>query len=109
MDEDPRGKNRIWLEADKFICLFHGRLVKRTFQDVLGETPLQKGVRQIVHKHMGQGDPMGPFEGNWHPEDITPKEQMVLERRGFVPPSQPDLKDMIQKQVEKEVEWHMYK
>ena len=106
VDEDPRGKNRVWLEADKFICLFDGRLVKRSLQDVLCENPLQKGVREIINKHVG--DPMGPFEGNWQP-DVTPKEQLVLEQRGFVPPSQSDLKDMIQRQVEKEVEWHMYK
>ena len=106
VDENPRGKNRVWLEADKFICLFDGRRAKRSFQDVLTENPLQKGVREIINKHVG--DQMGPFEGNWQP-DVTPKEQMVLEQRGFVPPSQSDLKDMIQRQVEKEVEWHMYK
>ena len=64
--------------------------------------PLEKGVRKIIDKHMG------PFEGNWQP-DVTPKEQLVLEQRGLVPPSQSNLKDMIRKQVEKEVEWHMYK
>ena len=46
VNEDPRGKDRVWLEEDKFICLFDGRLVKCTFQDVLTETPLQKGVRR---------------------------------------------------------------
>ena len=46
VDEDPRRKNRVWLEEDKFICLFDGRMVKRTLQDVLTETPLQKGVRK---------------------------------------------------------------
>ena len=106
MDEDPRGKNRIWLEADKFICLFDGRLVKHSLQDVMIETPFQRGVREIVNKHVG--DQMGPFEGNWQP-DVTPKEQLVLEQRGFVPPSQSDLKNMIHDQVEKVVEWHMYK
>ena len=101
-DQDPRGKNRVWLEADKFICLFDGRVVRRTFEDVLKETPLQRGVRQSIDQHMG------PFEGNWSPE-VTPKEQMVLERRGLAPPNQSDLKDMIRNQVEREVEWHMYK
>ena len=66
------------------------------------ETPLQRGVRKSIDQHMG------PFEGNWSPE-VTPKEQMVLEQKGLVPPSQSDLKDMIRKQVEREVEWHMYK
>ena len=65
---------------------------------MLTETPLQRGVRKTIDQHMG------PFEGNWQPE-VTPKEQLVLEQRGLVPPSQSDLKDMIRK----EVEWHMYK
>ena len=121
-------------ESDKFICLFDGRLVKRIFQDVLTETPLEKGVRKTIDKHMG------PFEGNWNPQDLsprtranldlivhkdrtgqepfqgqylwdefTPKERLYMEKRGLVPPSQSDLKDMIRDQVEKEVEWHMYK
>ena len=101
-DQDPWGKNRLWLEADKFIHLFDGRVVRRTFDDVLKETPLQRGVRQSIDERMG------PFEGNWSPE-VTPKEQMVLEQRGFLPPNQSHLKDMIHNQVEKEVEWHMYK
>ena len=101
-DQDPWGKNRTWLEADKFICLFDGRLVRRTYQDVMTETPLQRGVRKSIDQHMG------PFEGNWSPE-VTPKEQMVLEQRGLAPPNQSGLKDMIRKQVEREVEWHMYK
>ena len=98
VDQDPRGQNRGWLEADKFICLFDGRVVKRIFQDALTETPLQNGVRKTIHQRMG------PFEGNWSPE-VTPREQLILEQRGLVPPSQSDLKDMICK----EVEWHMYK
>ena len=97
-DQDPWGKNRVWLEADKFICLFDGRMVRRTYQDVMTETPLQKGVRKSIDQHMG------PFEGNWSPE-VTPKEQMVLEQRGLVPPDQSDIKNMIRR----EVEWHMYK
>ena len=64
--------------------------------------PSKEGCEKNIDKHMG------PFEGNWQP-DVTPKEQMVLEQRGFVPPSQSDLKNMIRDQVEKEVEWHMYK
>ena len=129
-DRDPWGKNRTWLEADKFIPLFDGRLVKRTLEDVITETPLQRGVRQSIDRHMG------PFEGNWHPEDLsprsranldhlvykdrmgeepfqgqyswdefTPKERFYMEKRGLVPPNQSDLKDMIRDQVE----WHMYK
>ena len=82
--------------------MFDGRVVSRNYQDVMTETPLQKGVRKSIDRHMG------PFEGNWSPE-VTPKEQMVLEQKGLVPPSQSDLKDMIRKQVEREVEWHMYK
>lgn len=83
----PTGKRRLWLEADKFITLFDGRFIKRTLQDVMKET--QKGV--------------GPFEGNWHPEDmkVTPKEKLRLEQRG--------LQDMVHNAVQKEVEWHMYK
>ena len=102
VNEDPRGKNRAWLQEDKFICLFDRGLVKRTLQDVLTETPLQKGVRKTIDKYMG------PFEGNWQPE-VTPKEQLYLEQRGLVTPSQSDLKDMVRNQVEKEIEWHMYK
>ena len=77
VDEDPRGKNRAWLEADKFTCLFDGRLVKRSLQDVLFENPLQKGVREIINKHMSDG--MGPFEGNWHPEDLSPRTRSSLD------------------------------
>ena len=73
-DQDPWGKNRLWLEADKFIHLFDGRVVRRTFEDVMTETPLQRGVRQSIDERMG------PFEGNWSPE-VTPKEQLVLEQR----------------------------
>ena len=83
-DQDPWGKNRLWLEEDKFIRLFNGRLVSRTFEDVLKETPLQRGVRQSIDRHMG------PFEGNWSPE-VTPKEQMVLEQRGLAPPNQSEM------------------
>ena len=109
----PGKKNRIWLEAEKFICLFDGRLVRRTFQDVLTETPLEKGVRKTIGQHMG------PFEGNWNPQDLstktrssldlivhkdrtgqepfqdqylwdefTPKERLYMERRGLAAPTQ---------------------
>ena len=33
-DEDPRGHKRRWLEGEKFITLFSGRVVKRKPQDV---------------------------------------------------------------------------
>ena len=102
MNEDPRGKNRVWLQEDKFIRLFDGRLVKRTFQDVLTEAPLKKGVRKTIDKYLG------PFEGNWQPE-VTPKEQLYLEKRSMVTPNQSDLQERVRNQVEKEVEWHMYK
>ena len=113
VDQDSRGQNRVWLEADKFICLFDGRLVRRTFQDVLTETPLEKGVRKTIGQHMG------PFEGNWNPQDLstktrssldlivhkdrtgqepfqdqylwdefTPKERLYMERRGLAAPTQ---------------------
>ena len=72
-DQDPWGKNRLWLEEDKFIRLFDGRLVSRTFEDVLKETPLQRGVRQSIDKHMG------PFEGNWSPEDLSPRSRASLD------------------------------
>ena len=38
-----------------------GRIIKRTFNDVLQETPLQKGVRKIINKDV---EGVGPFEGN---------------------------------------------
>ena len=84
VDQDPRGQNR---------GCFDGRVVRRTFQDELTETPLQKGVRKAIDQHIG------PFEGNWSPE-VTPKEQLILEQRGLLSPGQSDLK---------EVEWYMYK
>ena len=115
VDEHPRGKNRVWLPADKVTVLFDGRVVKRKPEEILYETPLQRGVRHIVKKHMG------PFEGNWHPEDLapsakskpdgilkedelTPKERLYLEKRGLTDPT-----DFIRQEVQKEVEWHMYK
>ena len=104
----PVEKNRVWLEADKFICLFIC-----TSQDVLAETPLEKGVRKVINKHVG------PFEGNWDPQDLsptsrssldlivhkdrtgqepfqgqylwdkfTPKERLYMEKRGLVAPTQ---------------------
>ena len=74
VDQEPRGQNRIWLEADKFICLFDGRVVRRTFQDVLTETPIQRGVRQSIDQHMG------PFEGIWHPEELSPRSRSSLDQ-----------------------------
>ena len=100
VDEHPRGKNRAWLLADKFTTLFNGQIVKRKREDILYETPLQRGVRHIVDKHMG------PFEGNWQPDFTPPKEKLYLEKRSMVTPDQSDL---IRKEVQKEVEWHMYK
>ena len=72
-DQDPWGQNRAWLEADKFICLFDGRVVGRTLQDVLTETPLQRGVRKSIDEHIG------PFEGNWHPQELSPKTRSSLD------------------------------
>ena len=68
-DQDPWGKNRLWLETEKISYLHDGRIARRTFEDVMG---------------------VGPFEGNWPPE-VTPKEQMVLERRGLAPPNQSEM------------------
>ena len=96
VDEHPRGKNRAWILADKLTTLFNGRIVKRKREDILYETPLQRGVRHIVDKHIG------PFEGNWDPQ-VTPKERLYLEKRGMM--DQSDLKDI----VRDEVEWYMSK
>ena len=110
-NEDPWGDRKRWLEGEKFMTLFSGQVVKRKPQDVLWETPLQKGVREIIDKHMApppdttpqgihlpqgnkdeyrwrrtpqdnnwsttlvkervdpQKEGMGPYEGNWHPDD----------------------------------------
>ena len=98
-DEDPKGNTKRWLEGEKFITLFSGQVVKRKPQDVLWETPLQKGVREIIDKHMTDTTPkeravlekrgMGPHEGNWHPNDMK----------------KPDVQEM----VRREVEWYMSK
>ena len=69
-DEYPRGHTRRWLEGEMFMTLFNGQAVKRKPQDVLWETPLQKGVREIIDKHM---------------IDTTPKERMIEEKRGLGP------------------------
>ena len=116
-DEDPRKNTKRWLEGEKFMTLFSGQVVKRKPQDVLWETPLQKGVREIVDKHMGlppdttpkyewrkipsgigqtvlakqrvEKEGMGPYEGNWQPDDMK----------------KPDVQEM----VRREVEWYMSK
>ena len=68
-DEYPRGHTRLWLEGEKFITLFNGQMVKRKPQDVLFETPLQKGMRESIDKHML---PKGVRENI----DTTPKERL---------------------------------
>ena len=107
-DEEPRKNTKRWLEGEKFITLFSGQVVKRKPQDVLWETPLQKGIRESIDKHMlpahvpQEVTPkeravlekrgMGPYEGNWHPDDMKkPNEQYI--------------RDL----VSKEVEWFMTK
>ena len=88
--------------------MFDGRIVKRKPQDVLFETPLQKGVREIVDKHMGPPDTtpkerlylekrgLGPYEGNWHPDEVKQLPHMKK------------LEDVnLQDLVRKEVEWHL--
>ena len=107
-DEDPGGNTRCWLEGEKFMTLFSGRVVKRKPQDVLWETPLQKGVREIIDKHMIDTTPkermieekrgLGPYEGNWHPDDA----------KAFPHMKKLDEQD-IQQMVRQEVEWHLYK
>ena len=104
-DEEPMGNRRRWLEGEKFTTLFNGRVVKRKPQDVLWKTPLQKGVREIIDKHMTDTTPkersilekrgMGPYEGNWHPDEANPMKKM----------NEQDIQQM----VRKEVEWHLYK
>ena len=70
-NEYPKGKIRLWLEGEKFIYMFDGKIVKRKPQEVLFEPPLQKRAREIVNKHMG-------------PPDTTPKERLYLEKRRLV-------------------------
>ena len=133
-DEDPRKNTKRWLEGEKFMTLFSGQVVKRKPQDVLWETPLQKGVREIVDKHMGLPPDTTPQSryipqgNNWSivqenpgkklhtivAETVTPKERAVLEKRGMGPyegnwhpddMKKPDVQDM----VRREVEWYMSK
>ena len=60
----------------------------------------------IVHKdRTGQE----PLQGQYLWDEFTPQKRLYMEKRGVVPSNQSDLKDMIRNQVEKEVEWHMYK
>ena len=104
-NEDPKGNTKRWLEGEKFITLFSGRVVKRKPQDVLWETPLQKGVRESIDKHMLPA---------YVPQEVTPKERAVLEKRGMGPyegnwhpddMNKPDVQEM----VRREVEWYMSK
>ena len=102
-NEDPKGNKRRWLEGEKFMTLFNGQVVKRKPQDILFETPLQKGIRESIDKHMLPAyvpqevtpkeravlEKMGPYEGNWHPDDMK----------------KPDVQEM----VRREVEWYMSK
>ena len=90
-NEDPWGDRKRWLEGEKFMTLFSGQVVKRKPQDVLWETPLRKGVREIVDKHMSwcvppdttpkervvpEKEGMGPYEGNWHPDDMKKTDEV---------------------------------
>ena len=123
-DEDPRKNTKRWLEGEKFMTLFSGQVVKRKPQDVLWETPLQKGVREIVDKHMlpayvPQGNnPSKQAILEQLAETVTPKERAVLEKRGLGPyegnwhpdddmkkPNEQYIRDL----VSKEVEWFMTK
>ena len=94
------------------MTLFSGQVVKRKPQDVLWKTPLQKGVREIVDKHMGpppdttpkersilEKRGLGPYEGNWHPDEVK-----QLPRIGYMKKLE-DIQDL----VRKEVEWFMTK
>ena len=122
-DEDPKGNTKRWLEGEKFITLFSGQVVKRKPQDVLWETPLQKGIRESIDKHMlptyvPQGNnPSKQAILEQLAETVTPKERAVLEKRGMGPyegnwhpedmkkPDEQDIRDL----VRKEVEWYMTK
>ena len=75
-DEYRRGHIRLWLEGEKFITLSKGRVVKRKPQNVLFETPLQKGVRESIDKYM---------------IDTTPRERLYLNKRGLATPTPSDL------------------
>ena len=104
-NEDPKGNTKRWLEGEKFITLFSGQVVKRKPQDVLWETPLQQGIRESIDKHMLPA---------YVPQEVTPKERAVLEKRGMGPyegnwhpddMNKPDVQEM----VRREVEWYMSK
>ena len=70
-----------------------------------GKPPLQKGVREIVDKHMTDTTPkerfilekkgLGPYEGNWHPDEANPMKKL----------NEQDVQAM----VRREVEWYMSK
>ena len=112
------------------MTLINGQVVKRKPQDVLWETPLQKGVREIVDMHMTpptdttpeyryrripqsnnwsqvlakervvpEKEGMGPYEGNWHPDDAKP-----LPRIGYMKKLE-DLPDL----VRHEGDWYLSK
>ena len=108
-DEYPRGHTRRWLEGEMFMTLFNGQVVKRKPQDVLWETPLQKGIRESIDKHMTDTTPkerfilekrgMGPYEGNWHPDEANP-----LPFIGHCKKLE-DVQDL----VRKEVDWYLSK
>ena len=122
-DENPKGNTKRWLEGEKFITLFSGQVVKRKPQDVLWETPLQKGIRESIDKHMlpahvPQGNnPSKQAILEQLAETVTPKERAVLEKRGLGPyegnwhpedmkkPDEQYIRDL----VCKEVEWFMTK
>ena len=117
------------------MTLFSGQVVKRKPQDVLWETPLQKGVREIVDKHMDQPpdrwrripqdnnhtivlskekEGMAPYEGNWHTEELKkiPRIGYCKKLEDWNPPpfighckKPEDIQDL----VRKEVEWFMTK
>ena len=139
-NEDPKRNTKRWLEGEKFMTLFSGQVVKRKPQDVLWETPWQKG------KHMGhppdttpheyrwrripqennwsiamakervvpEKEGMGPYEGNWHPEEVK-----QLPRIGYCkkledinpPPFIGHCKKLedVQDLVRKEVDWYLSK
>ena len=119
-NEDPKGNTKRWLEGEKFITLFSGQVVKRKPQDVLWETPLQKGIRESIDKHMlptyvPQGNnPSKQAILEQLAETVTPKERAVLEKRGMGPYEgnwHPDdmKKPDVQEMVRREVEWYMSK
>ena len=95
------------------MTLFSGQVVKRKPQDVLWETPLQKGIRESIDKHMLPNSSKQAILEQLT-ETVTPKERAVLEKRGLGPyegnwhpndMNKPDVQEM----VRREVEWYMSK